>query len=163
MADMKEGLRGMNTAERLSRELQGVAATIDATLRAITGQNVKYLLITYTPPRANYIGTATREENVAMVTDILNRWSNGETFIPSHPSELYTRIAPRFTSFLGTVHDVLKLAAGEPVAFSIFLADPPHPVMYGAKAARDQVKDELQNLLRYWHEGLPDIPAHEVM
>ena len=57
----------------------------------------------------------------------------------------------------------IERSAGEPIAFAVLFAFTDGRASYISTADREVVRRELRRVLDLWDQGMPDVPAHEVV
>lgn len=68
----------------LSRSLQGIARDLDKAIEGAAGERVAFTLLVYTEGRASYISTATREDSVREIKNLLTLWGHDLPDLPAH-------------------------------------------------------------------------------
>lgn len=72
------------SAIQLSKDLQQIAAQLDDLITASAGKRVAFTLLVFTDDRASYISTASREESVSEIKELLALWDAGMPDVPAH-------------------------------------------------------------------------------
>lgn len=73
-----------DSAAKVSRELQGIAQALDKVLAEVAGERVAFTLLVFTEGRANYVSSASREDSVRELKELLALWESGEEDVPAH-------------------------------------------------------------------------------
>lgn len=73
-----------NVSERVSRNLQAIAEELDVALTEKAGEQVAFVLIVFTPERANYIGNGPRDQVRSQIKDLVGLWEAGMDDVPAH-------------------------------------------------------------------------------
>jgi hypothetical protein len=73
-----------DVALKLSRDLRGIADVIATMIEGSCGEKVAFSLLVYTPGRASYISSATRETTVPELRKLLKIWESNEPDVPAH-------------------------------------------------------------------------------
>lgn len=77
----------MTPEEKVSAELQSIAAELSERIDAVAGQHMNFsLLVFHTKPgsRMNYISDTNREDVVNAMKSLLQGWDKGMPDIPAH-------------------------------------------------------------------------------
>ena len=69
---------------RVSKKLNNIAKRIDTLIKNACGERVGFTLIVYTPERASYISSVSREDNVKQLEYLLKTWKEGEPDTKAH-------------------------------------------------------------------------------
>lgn len=72
------------SAIQLSKDLQQIAAQLDNLITASAGKRVAFTLLVFTDDRASYISTASREDSVREIKNLLELWDAGMPDMPAH-------------------------------------------------------------------------------
>lgn len=68
----------------LSKQLKDIAKRLDADIEKAAGERVAFTLLVYTDGRASYISTASREDSVREIKNLLGYWEQGMPDVPAH-------------------------------------------------------------------------------
>jgi hypothetical protein len=71
-------------AVKISKQLQAIAAELDARLEGVAGERVAFTLVVFTDGRANYVSTASREDSVHNLRQLLGQWETDAPDTPVH-------------------------------------------------------------------------------
>ena len=63
---------------RISNKIKGIAKRLDTLIKNACGERVGFTLIVYTPERASYISSVSREDNIKQLEYLLKTWKEGE-------------------------------------------------------------------------------------
>lgn len=74
----------MSTSQRLSIALQDIASDLSARLKAVTGEDLAFVLVVSADDIAQYVSNAKREDGAALIESLLARWKAGRADIPAH-------------------------------------------------------------------------------
>lgn len=69
---------------RVSKKLKGIAKRIDTLIKNACGERIGFTLIIYTPERASYISSVSREDNIKQLQYLLDTWKEGEPDVKAH-------------------------------------------------------------------------------
>lgn len=72
------------SATQLSKDLQQIAKKLDALIAASAGKRVAFTLMVFTDNRASYISTASREDSIRGIKNLLELWDAGMPDVPAH-------------------------------------------------------------------------------
>lgn len=72
------------SSNQLSQDLQDIATVLDSMITASAGKRVAFTLMVFTDNRASYISTASRDDSVREIKNLLALWEAGLPDIPAH-------------------------------------------------------------------------------
>lgn len=75
-------MKGSTTA--LSHALGDIAKDLDKAIEAAAGERVAFTLVVFTEGRASYISSASREDSVREIRNLLDLWERGMPDVPAH-------------------------------------------------------------------------------
>jgi hypothetical protein len=75
-------------------------------------------------------------------------------------NEATLKISEGMQDLAGALDDVIEEIAGERVAFALIIFTEGR-ASYISSAKREEVRQQMLDLIKFWDEGMPDIPAHE--
>jgi hypothetical protein len=68
----------------LSHDLQGIARDLDKAITNSAGERFAFALLVFTPGRASYVSTASREDSVRELKRLLACWEADMPDVPAH-------------------------------------------------------------------------------
>jgi hypothetical protein len=68
----------------ISAAMPQLAEAIDEAIERIAGEKIAFSLIVYTPERASYISSCSREDSIKQLSYLLELWKAGMPDIPAH-------------------------------------------------------------------------------
>lgn len=71
-------------AVKVSRELQTIADELQTRLNGVAEMPVMFSLFVWTQGRANYIANADRQQIIAVLEELIEKWKSGFPDIPAH-------------------------------------------------------------------------------
>lgn len=74
----------MSQSARVSIALQELAAGINDVLREVAGEEIAFVLVCQADEVAQYVSNTKRQDGVALLESLLERWNAGRADIPAH-------------------------------------------------------------------------------
>lgn len=153
--------------DRVSRALPGIGEHIAWSAEILTGASMDVVVIAWTNPRASWGCTCSREEAIAAIDALVDRWKHPDD--PSYgrvefgkASDAVKRLALGGRILMEEATRTFTLVIPDPVPFSVLVLADSGPSYFG-KAHRSQIAPELERLSAYMKDSGPegDIPAHD--
>jgi hypothetical protein len=153
--------------DRVSRELPAIGEHIAWCVGFLTGAPMDVVVIAWTTPRASWGCTCTREQAIAAIDVLVDRWKHPND--PSYgrvefgkASEPVKRMAMAGTALMQEATRTFDVFIKDPVPFSVLVLADSGPSYFG-KAHRSEVAPHLEALSAYMKStaGADDVPAHE--
>jgi len=73
-----------NVTIRVSKKIKAIAKRLDTLIKNAAGERVGFTLIVYTPERASYISSVSREDNIKQLKYLIELWEKGQPDIEAH-------------------------------------------------------------------------------
>lgn len=69
---------------KVSQRLQTIGKALDEVITEVAGERVAFTLLVFTEGRASYLSTASREDSVREIKNLLELWEAGMPDVPAH-------------------------------------------------------------------------------
>ena len=73
-----------NVTIRISKKIKAIAKRLDTLIKNAAGERVGFTLIIYTPERASYISSVSREDNIKQLKYLIELWEKGQPDVKAH-------------------------------------------------------------------------------
>ena len=73
-----------NVTIKISKKIKAIAKRLDTLIKNAAGERVGFTLIIYTPERASYISSVSREDNIKQLKYLIELWEKGQPDIEAH-------------------------------------------------------------------------------